>query len=440
MILHNLIILPFNIIEGLSLFLIYGLLFIKDPLWERRKLSLSIGYFLLLTVPGTLWGNSILTNAGIFGCLLLINLLCSRHIIYNLVMIIPAFFFYTLFAVFPEYMLHQITGYAPAFLLDEYAFTVPGIMVDLFLFALLLFTALKCKKQRLSLRLNGWEAGGFCLYFFFAIFEIYVLTIFEGNLTASARLISGSIVFLFSVILFLAYWSYLIVRRQKRQLEARMQETENYLSTQLRFLDMERENHEELRQLRHDLRSHLQIIQELCTRGDYYKAEKYTSELSARPELSRQFHMTGNQIADIVFCLKKEEAALQGTQFLWEGDFKALSQLDALDACTLLSNLLNNALEASAHTENGAITIQGIAHRNFYTLVIANRVNADVHIRNNHIATSKSDKRHHGIGLSSVMRIARKYHGSCTLSCEDNWFSVRVILPLPAASGAESRI
>lgn len=62
-------------------------------------------------------------------------------------------------------------------------------------------------------------------------------------------------------------------------------------------------------------------------------------------------------------------------------------------------------------------------------LSVRNPVSSPVLIRNNTVVTSKKDPVSHGIGLSNVDTVVRKYHGTSVLKCEDGWFSFSVILP-----------
>ena len=44
--------------------------------------------------------------------------------------------------------------------------------------------------------------------------------------------------------------------------------------------------------------------------------------------------------------------------------------------------------------------------------------------------TTKGDKTRHGYGLKSVRYIVEKYDGSMTIRTENNWFVVRVLIPI----------
>lgn len=233
------IVIFFNTLQVAALFLIYQLFFVKNVIWEYRKLFLfSLVSFLILSV-GNICGNDLVIDIGDLLLLMLTALFLTKQRIYHLCMILPALLLYTTLAVFPEYMLRHIFDNWNDELLGVPRLSVPGMLVDIFLLAILLMFTIKCKKHQINLHLNGWEIGVFCLYFFFALFEIYVLTIFQGTLSNTARIISDSIVFVFTVILFIAYWGYLFALRKNQILKSHAKETEDYLSMQLYFLEKE---------------------------------------------------------------------------------------------------------------------------------------------------------------------------------------------------------
>lgn len=416
-----------NIVQELSFFLVYLIFFAKDMTFDLKRMHIPLGIYLVLLTAGTIASAGIVTYISIALLFIITNVMCTKRHGYNFLMILPAFLFYVLISVFPEYQLQMLTGSMDGGI-EGSELTAAGMIVDALVFAFLVVTVYRLKKQELSLRLNGKEIGGFSIYFLFELFLIYVLTIFYEALTGTAYLISGSIVFIFSLLFIVVFWQYLFARRMSQDLVTHVKETEEYLSLQLQFWEQTKESHDEIRQLKHDLRSHLQIIEELCAKNHFDQAAKYTRQLSQKPALTGSAQPAGNDVAGLILSVKNEAAAKQGTDFSCEGDFTVFRGWEPVDVCTLLSNLLDNALEASAEVENGYISVSGIQHKNYFTLIIKNRTDRPVRIRHNQIATTKEDKYRHGIGLSAVARVVRKYQGEYLLSYENGEFSVKVIL------------
>ena len=55
---------------------------------------------------------------------------------------------------------------------------------------------------------------------------------------------------------------------------------QNYIAMQIESLESEETNRQEIKILKHDLRNHLQVIQEMCNTKQYAQMESYISELS----------------------------------------------------------------------------------------------------------------------------------------------------------------
>ncbi|MDE6939865.1 MAG: ATP-binding protein, partial [Lachnospiraceae bacterium] len=94
------------------------------------------------------------------------------------------------------------------------------------------------------------------------------------------------------------------------------------------------------------------------------------------------------------------------------------------DLVTLLTNLLDNAIEACERSlgkdpaASTVIQFKMIIEESQLVLAIRNPVIQPVLIRGSTISTSKKDRAHHGIGLSNVDLVVRKYGGTSSLKCE----------------------
>lgn len=418
-----------NIVQELSFFLIYLIFFAKDITYNVKRMLIPLALYLALLTAGTIASVGIVTYISIALFFLITNVMCTKRHSYNFIMILPAFLFYLLISVFPEYQLQMLTGSMYGGI-EGSDLTVMGMMVDTLVLAFLLVTVYRSKKHKIGLRLSGKEIGGFCICFLFELFLIYVLTVFYRTLNGTAYLLSGSIVFMFSILLIVVCWQYLFTRRMNQSLVTHVKETEEYLSLQLQFWEQTKESHDEIRQLRHDLRGHLQVIEELCAKNHFDQAEQYTRQLSQKPALAGSGQPAENDVAGLILSVKKEAAAKQDTAFSCEGDLTVFREWEPVDVCTLLSNLLDNALEASAGVKNSYVSVSGIQHKNYFTLIVKNRTDRPVRIRYNQIATTKQDKRLHGIGLLAVARVVQKYQGEYLLSYENDEFTVTVILPI----------
>lgn len=423
-----------NVMEGLCLALLYVMFFMKEGCLNRRRLLFLSAVCLAVLYLGSMLGSGAAVAGAVVGCPVLLGILCSEKRIYNFFMVLPALLIYAMLSAFPVYMLELVFDRTVTDIAGVEGFSAAETAVDVLLLTLHVCTFLYCRKNQIDLRLKLSEILLFLVYFLYSVFAVFVLTIFQGYLSGNARIAAGAILLLFTAVIFAAYWFWLILCRRNRMLEQSIRETEQLLRTQLAYAESSAEKQEEFRMLRHDLKNHLQVIGELCAGRHFTEAERYVSQLLGTPVLGGQLKLTGNNVADIVLAVKREAALREKVEFQVESQEKMLSFLEDADVCTLLTNLLDNALEAAKLTERGKISVTYLSHRNYCVLSVSNTVRETVPIRDNRIRgkrryTGKADKKAHGYGLQGVERIVKKYGGEYTLSCRENVFTANVILP-----------
>ncbi len=418
-----------NIMASLILLFYYLLFFAKDYNSPIRKLLSIILIFLGIHIFIALMDADYLVAITVLGILPVVDISCCRSRIYNFFMIIPAFLFYALTAVFPMFIVPLITRSGFDELYDVSALTLPGFIWDLALTVLLTGTYTVSRRRKIDLRLNFLEVAGFFAFFIFALFMLLSMGVYNDTLDFRMSIVFDLSATFFMLAIFLAYWSYLIIARDRANRKREAAHAQNYLTMQLESLELEETNRQEIKILKHDLRNHLQVIQEMCNTRQYAQMENYISELSGQPMLSKSFCITGNQAADSVISIKKAYADRAGIRLTFDGCFAWLDRLSPIDVCTLFSNLLDNALEGVKDAAVPYIEVHGKDHAHFYAIVFSNSVPENIKIRNNSVKTSKRDKKHHGLGLSSVNSVIRKYNGSYTLECTDMVFFVRAVFP-----------
>lgn len=184
------------------------------------------------------------------------------------------------------------------------------------------------------------------------------------------------------------------------------------------------------RQLSHDFKNHLLLIDDYIRRGNLQEALTYISDLTA---VSNSYSITfsGCQEVDAILTAKQNLAKKQSTLF----DILELSIPYNLhitkEFAMILATSLDNALEATNKIANQSkrwIHIL-IRHDDTYLYLQIENSTADlVEIHNNTIASTKADKEKHGLGLISVQEIAASLNGKVKLFYQDNTFSITVML------------
>lgn len=186
----------------------------------------------------------------------------------------------------------------------------------------------------------------------------------------------------------------------------------------------------ELRSFSHEAKNHLTAMRALLESKDYDRLESYLNKLSQDDHIISKSYNTGNPLANAILSYKSDIAKKADTEIIFDGIIPALNIQDC-DLVILLSNILDNAIEACAGLP-GHKQISFTSRFQYSTLgiTVTNPVRSNVLILNNRIDTSKSDKLAHGIGISNMERIARKYQGDLFLSCDERTFTASAILNL----------
>lgn len=194
----------------------------------------------------------------------------------------------------------------------------------------------------------------------------------------------------------------------------------------------------DLKKYRHDDK-HLKIaLSEFLYRNDAKGA------LALLEESDRSLHPdyivfeTGNWFADAILSEKLKKANEIGAKIEFDGLIPN-KLINASDICTVLGNAIDNAIEACGRLRDEdvdrLIRITAYVNNGFLFLTLTNSVTEDVDIRNNHLPSTKKDKKIHGFGLYSIEEVIARYNGSMKISCKDNVFTLNLVFYLNSEDG-----
>lgn len=213
------------------------------------------------------------------------------------------------------------------------------------------------------------------------------------------------------------------IKRDLRRLESENHRLLTLLQTGTQMAD---EDLAQLRQLRHDLRQYLTI--------------------AADSPLSSEAAALQNALASQSTPLSRENWAISALERYYTEQARALGfQVDLLitpprgwdqavpDIYLILSNLLENSLEALQREEDGWMRARSISTTGYFSLVIGNSCTHPPRSLNGHYLSSKAPARF-GIGLATVQKVVQRYGGQAEFVCENGEFRVSVFLPHPASN------
>lgn len=212
------------------------------------------------------------------------------------------------------------------------------------------------------------------------------------------------------------------------QTSAALTLSQNQVQMQQSYYDNLISQMEEIRHIRHDLRHHRAALAAIIKNGDAQAAEEYIKSWDVLDEAAQ---VTGNLVADSLlnfYCVRAKEL---GFALKTEVSLPKLPGISDHDLCVLMGNLLENAIEAQTYLEpeQRFVSIRAKGDQDSLILAIDNRFDGTVKKENDRYLTRKEEK-DHGIGLSSVRTVCKKYNGILQLETKDDLFLSGVVIGL----------
>lgn len=232
-------------------------------------------------------------------------------------------------------------------------------------------------------------------------------------------------IILFFALLILCLW--LQIQKEKRERAYMIQQNrileKNYVTA--------KESYETNAKLYHDMDNHFLLLQSYLKENKVEEAGAYLEKLSK--ERAKHIHerYTGIEAIDYILSQKQEKAENNGIHMKIHGEYPKDCKIDPVDLCTILTNFLDNAIEACMKQPEGEpreiqVTIRRV--HQFIIIKIANSSIVSPEIRNGKLQTSKKDKNLHGWGIRSVLSAVEKYQGIVRYEYHVKMFTVSAML------------
>ena len=176
------------------------------------------------------------------------------------------------------------------------------------------------------------------------------------------------------------------------------------------------------------MRHQLNQISALVETGDLEDIKSYLAKTVSRiPNLD--MHFCENRAVDSVVGYYCALAKREDIPFCTKLDLPESLPVDEIDMCLVLSNLLENALEASlrAAPDRRQIEMTAYVHAERFLLIeVENTFDGEINEKNGAFRSSK--RKGNGIGIQSVNHIAEKNGGASTFTHQNGVFSAKVML------------
>lgn len=180
---------------------------------------------------------------------------------------------------------------------------------------------------------------------------------------------------------------------------------------------------DDLREFRHDYKNYMICLQSLLNNKQYDEALSYVKSITNQEILDSNKFFSGNQIADAILTDKNELAQKNNCKIIFDGSVS--DEISVSNLCTILSNALDNSIEACSKIdsdETQIIDVKCVASELIQIIRISNP-----NLDNNAVTeTSKADRKNHGFGLSNIRRTVERMDGQMIISSQYPTFVLEI--------------
>ena len=281
------------------------------------------------------------------------------------------------------------------------------------------------KKEEFHFKLNEWiiVISAFIVTLMIG-FSMYMITM-GGMVTDYVYIAVALLLSILDVIIFVFMRKMNVVNRKEKERELLNMQLQHQ-HDKLYHLEHQ---YQEISILRHDFRNGIDCMCGMISQGDYTGALAYAEKLKERKinSIQPQIH-SSSTVINAVINSKFNEANAHNIETSVRMVIQIPEYLE-FDLSILLSNLLDNAIEACQKNEIASQILLTISEEaGYYRIAVRNTIEKSVLKGNRSLKSGKQDKKRHGWGLKSVEDIVHKHDGLIDFYEKESMFFVDVLL------------
>lgn len=262
--------------------------------------------------------------------------------------------------------------------------------------------------------------GGICLGIHLSILQMIAF-----NDAQSRRIKIATLILSVVSVTFIIIAAVLIIKDNKNEQLIREAEVNTeLLRLQEEYYTMQLQKDEETIKFRHDIKNHFFCMQILLKNKDYNELNQYVNKIYFNIASLKSNISTGNKLVDaIVANLEKK---YEDVKIVWRGRLPENIKLSAIDVCTIFSNLLSNAFEASCKAQNKQIDVSIKMLESQLFITIQNWFAETPNIVKGKFITTKKEK-NHGYGVENAKKSIKENNGVLKIQLFENIFSIEIL-------------
>lgn len=178
----------------------------------------------------------------------------------------------------------------------------------------------------------------------------------------------------------------------------------------------------QIRKFRHDMTNHLQVLYNLPEA----EMRAYVEQLLVDKAVSQPLVYCRDSVFNAILSAKTD--ILEQERIMLDYDISLVEDipLTPTDKCALFGNLLDNAIEGCSKVSGERrINLKVSCAKGLFIIKIQNNCIEELLET---LQTTKKDKSNHGFGLKSVRDVVERHHGSMTITNNQSYFEVFIVI------------
>ena len=307
---------------------------------------------------------------------------------------------------------------------DSYLFSLGILMSKFMMFVIVLIIYI----SKVKLNSENIKVKQLAILSILPITTIFMIVIMY-NVLFYITSVQLKILFVFSSVLMILsnIITFYVINKQNRlsKAEYELKLLSENIKEQTRHYKELQLSHEEIRQMRHNMRNMcIAIIAEIKAGNTHKAIEQLNSNITIIDDTNKIID-TGHPSIDTIIESKLNICNELNINMRISYQYERKININEIEIAVIIGNILDNAIEACKKIDKGDKEIWGIIKAD-NTHIIINVKNTAKEF--NDFKTLKRNSKNHGHGLRSIKHIANKYNGYAKFSFDKNTFSSYVVL------------
>ncbi len=349
-------------------------------------------------------------------------------VVYSLFVALSKLLSYFAFSLFIDEIFERI----PYLETDSFFYRILSIeLPNIFMLVIIILVGMFTKSKNKAVPIRYW-----LLLLTVPVTTLGTLTVYQYyiDLLAPGEDINIYIIISTVGLVFINVLVFTLFSKLQNQLEIRR--NADLLNTQMRlekesFKRIE-ESYNRTRELRHDLKNHIFVLKGIAENGTKDEMLSYLEKMTDAVEEATYVSMSKNSAVDAILNEKLLYAQKNGISTQFDVTPLENTKISAMDICTILSNALDNAVEACVKFESLSdryIDVKIEDTENEMIISVRNPSTEAPKRRAGVYISRKKDKENHGLGLKSIKRTVDKHKGDMLVKYESGIFNLVICLP-----------